>query len=678
MTIAAISDEVCIVSCGCVLPDASNPEEFWSNVTENRCSMAPLPESRWEKRLFYSEDRNDSDATFSHYGASISDRILDEIRKRFSHVMSPTRLQLFTLEAVAQALKPVKFDGNRTSLFLGCMSCDEKAGLIVFFKNDLERLKQHMTADDFRQLREYFQLDHLDDEYCRNAVVNSSILHMIEKEFGINGFSALIDGACASSLLSVGLAVDALKSGETDCAVAGAIDANLSPETFVVFCRAGVMAEKSSIPFSTSSEGLLQGEGAVVFVMKRLSDAVTAGDTIHAVVKGVGICSSGRGSSLFQPSITEQIAAYRRAYQGGPVPELDFIEAHGTGTYYGDDAELRSIQQFFSGQRIALSSVKSMIGHTKAAAGAAGLLKSVLMMRHRQIPPFILSDGSRVSSSMPVYLPRKAVELQQETIRGGVSAFGFGGINTHLYLTSSAEQEYGKDSEERADSKSQSNDDTTILLVGKAGIAMDELPVLEQNFDLRIPGKSCRQIDPLQRMAVIAVSRAFQEAGIDTDALDRERVGVMSGCASGQEVARNLAYRMNYAQINAPFPENRYGRELIAALRDAYPPVTEDTGPGMLNNVIAGRVAHYFDFRGISCNVDYDEASSMAALALAKTYLSVHGGMIVVIGSNDLFDMKLLKFSPGRVDVYLVSTLSFARQHRLPVISVLREVTFSD
>jgi hypothetical protein len=206
----------------------------------------------------------------------------------------------------------------------------------------------------------------------------------------------------------------------------------------------------------------------------------------------------------------------------------------------------------------------------------------------------------------------------------------------------------------------------------------DELPVLEQNFDLRIPARSLRQIDPLQRMAVIAVSRAFNDAGIDTDALDRERVGVMSGCASGQEVARMLAYRMNYAQINAPFPENRYGRELIAALRDAYPPVTEDTGPGMLNNVIAGRVAHYFDFRGISCNVDYDEASSMAALALAKTYLSVHGGMVVVVGSNDLFDMNLLKFSPGRVDVYLVSTLSFARQHRLPVISVLREVTFSD
>jgi len=675
---AAITDEVCIVSYGCVLPDASNAEEFWSNVTESRCSIGPLPESRWEKRLFYSEDRNDGDATFSYYGASISDRILDMIRKRFSQVISPTRLQLIALEAVSQALQPVRFDGKRTSLYLGCMSCDEKAGLVVFFKHDMERLRQHMSADDFRQFREHFRLDMLDGDYCRNAVVNSSILHMMKKEFGIQGFSALIDGACASSLLSIGLAEDALRSGETDCAVAGAIDANLCPETFVVFCRAGVMAEKSSIPFSTSSEGLLQGEGAVVFVMKRLSDAVAAGDTIHAVIRGVGICSSGRGSSLFQPSITEQTGAYRKAYQGGPVPVLDFIEAHGTGTYYGDYAELRSIQQFFSGERIALSSVKSMIGHTKAAAGAAGLLKSILMMRHRIIPPFKLSDGSRITSSMPVYLPGNTIELQNETIRGGVSAFGFGGINTHLYITSFSKEEYLKGNIRRTDSSSQSKDDTTILLTGQTRVLMDELNLLEQNFDLRIPRKSFPQIDPLQRMAVIATHKAFLDAGIDIDALDRDRIGVISGCASGQEVARNLAYRMNCGQINAPFPEARYGRELISTLRNIYPPVTEDTGPGMLNNVIAGRVAHYFDFRGISCNVDYDEASSMAALAMAKTYLSVHEGMIVVIGSNDLFDMKLLKFSPGRVDVYLVSTLSFARQHRLPVISVLREVTFSD
>jgi len=673
---SSTSDEICIVSCGCLLPDAANPEEFWSNIVENRCSLAPLSERRWKRRMFYSEDRNDGDSSCSFFGASISDDVVEAARERFSHLASPTRFQLIALEAARQALGGLKVDGTRTSLYLGCMSCDEKAGLVVFLRHDLERLKAVMEPDDFAELISCFRKERLDEEFSRNAAVNSSLLAMLQREFGIGGFSALIDGACASSFVSIGLAVDALKSGETDCAVAGAIDANLCPETFAVFCRAGVMAKSASIPFSNSSEGLLQGEGAVFFVLKRLSDAISAGDEILAVVSGVGICSSGRGSSLFQPSISEQISAYRRAYGGGQAPELDFLEAHGTGTYYGDDAELRSIQQFFPGQKMALSSVKSMIGHAKAAAGAAGLLKSLLIIKNRVIPPFTLSDGSRITSSMPVYLPRKPVELVKEKVRGGVSAFGFGGINTHIYITSFSESRQGLESEVHATPAG--HPEEPVMLVGRAAISMDELPELEKGFDLRIPAKSRSQIDPLQRMAVIAAHMAFSDAGIDTDLLDREKVGVISGCASGQEVTRNLAYRINCAQINAPFPEDRYGREQIKALRDVYPPVTEDTGPGMLNNVIAGRVAHYFDFRGLSCNVDYDEASSMAALSLAKTHLSMHGGMIVVIGSNDVFDMKLLNFNPGRVDVYVICTMSFARQHRLHILSTLAEVSFID
>jgi acyl transferase domain-containing protein len=628
--------------------------------------------------MFYSEDRNDGDSSCSFFGASISDDVVEAARERFSHLASPTRFQLIALEAARQALGGLKTDGARTSLYLGCMSCDEKAGLVVFLRHDLERLKAVMEPDDFAELISYFRKERLDEEFSRNAAVNSSLLAMLQREFGIGGFSALIDGACASSFVSIGLAADALKSGEADCAVAGAIDANLCPETFAVFCRAGVMAKSASIPFSNSSEGLLQGEGAVFFVLKRLSDAISAGDEIHAVISGVGICSSGRGSSLFQPSISEQISAYRRAYGGGQAPELDFLEAHGTGTYYGDDAELRSIQQFFPGQKMALSSVKSMIGHAKAAAGAAGLLKSLLIIKNRVIPPFTLSDGSRITSSMPVYLPRKPVELVKEKVRGGVSAFGFGGINTHIYITSFSESRQGLEPEAHAAPAAHPEEPGPVMLVGRAAISMDELPELEKGFDLRIPAKSRSQIDPLQRMAVIAAHMAFSDAGIDTDLLDREKVGVISGCASGQEVTRNLAYRINCAQINAPFPEDRYGREQIKALRDVYPQVTEDTGPGMLNNVIAGRVAHYFDFRGLSCNVDYDEASSMAALSLAKTHLSMHGGMIVVIGSNDIFDMKLLNFNPGLVDVYVICTMSFARQHRLHILSTLAEVSFID
>lgn len=674
---SADTEEVCIVSCGCVLPDASNPEEFWHNIVNNRRSFAPLPESRWKKRLFYSTDRKDCDTTYSNYGAFISDAILEPIKERFSHVHSPTRLQLLALDAVRQAFASTKYVSEKTSMYIGCMSCDESAGIIEFSKHDNEYVKQNMSDEDFQRYRD---IERWDSEYCRNACINSSVLHMLQNEFGIQGFSTLIDGACASSLVAISMGVSALRIRETDCAIVAGIDANLGPETFVIFCRAGVMAETKSVPFSTLSEGLLQGEGAVVFVMKRLSDALSDGDTIYAVIRGVGISSSGRASSLFEPSVSDQLLAYERAYGHSHIPSLDFIEAHATGTAQGDNAELQSLHQFFPGQRIALSSVKAMIGHTKATAGAAGVLKSILMMKYRLIPPFLLSDGSRITSSMLVYLPQKTIKLENEIIHGGVSAFGFGGINAHLYLSSLSkdDREPKRSRSQQVNSHNSEDDESVIVLVGHSSVDMNKLSEMETGFDLRIPLKSYPQVDPLQRLGVIAVKQAFDSAGIHIHLLDCNNIGVISASATGQEVFRNLGYRLNYAQMNAPFDEERYGKNVLLALRSRYPPATEDTGPGMLNNVIAGRVANYFDFHHLTCNIDYDEASESSAFVVAKTHLLYHGGFVIVIASDDLFDAQFMCFKSRKVNVYLLTTLSYAQQYLLPIISVLKEIRFDD
>jgi acyl transferase domain-containing protein len=302
------------------------------------------------------------------------------------------------------------------------------------------------------------------------------------------------------------------------------------------------------------------------------------------------------------------------------------------------------------------------------------------MMNHRCIPPFLLSDGSRITPSMPVYLPRKITALEKDSVHGGISAFGFGGINAHLYLSTCQKKEQtAKGSRVMTEEPLiLGHAETSIVLLGQSTLEMNRLAELEKDFDLRIPLKSYPQIDPLQRLAIIATKKAFDSAGIDLDLLDRDTIGVVSGSATGQEVARNLTYRLNYAQMNAPFDEFRYDRNLLLALRSRYPPATEDTGIGMLNNVIAGRVANYFNFRGLSCNVDYDEASEAAALAVAKTHLQDHGGLMVVIGSNDMFHSQFMCFIPCKVNVFLISTLSFAEEHGMAVISVLKGVYRSD
>jgi acyl transferase domain-containing protein len=672
------AEDVCIVSYGCVLPNAPDPEAFWHTIASNHCSITPLPESRWQKRLFYSSRRSDADFSYSYLGACISEALMEALRKRFSHVKRPSRLQLLALEATGQALASMHALPARTSLYMGCTSYEDMAGLLHFFRHANDTVRQCMSDEEFNRYSEYFDLEHQDDDYCRNVCINSSVVHALRREFGIHGFSALIDGACASSLVAVALAVFSLRAYETDCVIAGGVDANLAPESFVIFCRAGVMAETRSIPFSTVSEGFLQGEGSVVFVMKRLGDALAAGDTIHAMIRGAGISSNGRSSSLFQLSLPDLIQSYRRAYESSAVPPLDFIEAHATGTRQGDSAELHSIERFFPGQRIALSSVKAMIGHTKATAGAAGILKGILMMKHHSIPPFLLSDGSYIRASMPVYLPRKSLKLDAEGINGGVSAFGFGGINVHIYLSSFSGGALRSERASFADEERVESGSSSIVLSGRVTKEMDELDELEADFDMRIPLKSYPQIDPMQRMAVIAARAAFDTAGIDITLLDRDSIGVICGSTTGIVVARNLAYRLNYAQMNAPFKEEKFDRDLIAKLRSRYPSPTKDTGPGMLNNMVACRVAHYFDFHGITCAIDHDSASEGAAMAVARTILHDQGGLIVLIGTKDVFDEKLLYFEPRQVTVYLLTTHSYAQMHRLPIISLLKEVRFGE
>jgi acyl transferase domain-containing protein len=671
-------EAICIVSRGCVLPDAANPEEFWRNIVNNHGSIGPLPESRWKRRLFFSSNRKDPDSSYSHFGACISDEIMGKIEKKFAHVKSAPRLHLLALEATAQALASTSHDPDRTSIYLGCTNHDEAAGLLSFLRHDSDTVKQHMDAEDWERFQEYFNLPHRDDEYYLNVGVTSSVLNRLRREFSIRGFSALIDAACASSLVAMALGVFALRAHETDCVVAGGVDANLAPESFVIFCRAGVMAETRSIPFSRSSEGLLQGEGAVVLVLKRLSDARASGDRIHAVIRGAGISNNGRASSLFQLSVPALVLAYRRAYGESPVPSMDFIEAHATGTRQGDDAELASIKEFFPEQPIALSSVKTMIGHTKATAGAASALKGILMIEHRSIPPFLLSDGSSLPSSMSAYLPATAVSLDRKIINGGISAFGFGGTNAYIHLSSFDEAHTEDAGSPMRPAVKPGGRASSIALVAKLSIEMNKLEDLESHFDLRIPLKSYPQIEPLQRMAVIAARNALASAGIDETFIDHDTTGVLCGSTTGIVVARNLAYRLHYAQMNAPFDDERYGKALLMKLRSRYPLPTRDTGPGMLKNIVACRVAHYLDLHGPCLAVDYDEASYAASLAVAKTYLHDHHGLIIVIGTEDIFDSRLLYFEPRMVDVSLLCSLSYAEQHRLPVISILKEVRFSD
>ena len=229
-----------------------------------------------------------------------------------------------------------------------------------------------------------------------------------------------------------------LHSGQVDVMVAGAADRTMDPATFAKFSAIGALSATRSVPFDRRADGFVMGEGAGALVLKRLNDAIKAGDKVYSVIRGIGASSDGRGKGITAPSQGGQVLAISNAYSqaGYPVSSVELIEAHGTSTSVGDATELASLSSVYGQSNmpgtVAVGSIKSQIGHLKAAAGLAGILKVALSLHHRTIPPsagFEQPNETVPWSEVPFYVPTVAGDWPQPTDnprRAGVSAFGFG------------------------------------------------------------------------------------------------------------------------------------------------------------------------------------------------------------------------------------------------------------
>ena len=202
-----------------------------------------------------------------------------------------------------------------------------------------------------------------------------------------------MDAACASSMAAVLDACRLLQTRQVDVMLAGATDRTMDPATFAKFSAIGALSPSHSSPFDARANGFVMGEGAGVLVLKRLSDAIRDDDEIFSVIRGIGGSSDGRGKGITAPSQRGQIQAIARAYSqaGYPASSVELVEAHGTSTKVGDATELSTLSRLWTGVEgtgnVAVGSIKSQIGHLKAAAGIAGIMKSVMALHHRTIPP---------------------------------------------------------------------------------------------------------------------------------------------------------------------------------------------------------------------------------------------------------------------------------------------------
>jgi enediyne polyketide synthase len=311
-----------------------------------------------------------------------------------------------------------------------------------------EGLGKRATDDLVGSTQSYFKsvFPPVDEDTLAGALSNT-IAGRICNFLDLKGGGYTVDGACASSLLAVTNAATVLCNQDLDMALVGGVDVSLDPFELVGFAKVGALSPTQMRVYDRAANGFVPGEGCGFVVLKRLSDARADGDYVYATVRGWGVSSDGAGG-ITAPSVTGQALSIRRAYKrAGYSPELlHFVEGHGTGTPVGDPVELKAISsamQSYGAHRprsCGVTSFKSIVGHTKAAAGVGGFIKATIAANRRVIPPTsgcvdpnpVFNDEARV-----LYPVREGwVESPDAVLRAGVSAMGFGGINTHVTLES--------------------------------------------------------------------------------------------------------------------------------------------------------------------------------------------------------------------------------------------------
>ncbi|PYT08304.1 MAG: hypothetical protein DMF49_05650, partial [Acidobacteria bacterium] len=470
---------VAIIGLGAVLPKARNAQEFWDNVLAGRDCISEVPKQRWDPEAFFDPDREAEDKTYCKVGGFVEEIPFDsrafKIPPRTAQAMD--RVQKMALVAAVEALHDAgydkrPFDRTRTAVILGNSLNHTEVGLgyrlrlqLPFFEAATRRTLEAAGVSSARidpllkQLRESLQKDYLPftEDSFPGFLVNVAA-GRIANHLDLHGASYVVDSACASTLAAIDCALEGLVAREFDLALAGGCQAMLGPHIFVLFSKFRGLSSGRVSPFDAGADGFLLGEGAGLFVLKRLADALRDGDRIYAVIRGIGSSSDGCENGIEAPSLKAEALAIERAYEtaGYSPGTVQFVETYGAGTPVGDPTEIRSMLEAFgphlhNGRRIAIGAVKSQVGHLMGASGAAGLLKTVLAMHHKVIPPTVHHDRPSpaipwnmvpfdvVTSSSP--WPANAGGLPR---RAGVSSFGFGGTNFHAALEEYDERFYGR------------------------------------------------------------------------------------------------------------------------------------------------------------------------------------------------------------------------------------------
>ncbi len=496
---------IAIVGVGAVLPDAPNVPAFWKNIKDGRYSITEVQPARWDPALYFDPDHSAPDKTYSKIGGWVREHVWEPMKWKLA---IPPRVvdamdvsQKWAIACTREALEDYGYpqrplNNDRTAVILGNAMAGEKHYFTVLrvlfpeFARELgdsvhfAALPAAVRADITREFHEHIEklLPEVTEDTMPGELSNC-IAGRIANVFNFHGPNYVCDAACASAMAAINSAVEGLVQNDFDIAVTGGIDRNMGASTFIKFCKIGALSATGTRPYAEGADGFVMGEGAAIFLLKRLADAERDQDKIYAVLRGMGGSSDGKGKGITAPNPIGQKFAIERAWRNAGLSpaSVTLIEGHGTSTAVGDVVEVQSMIDVLAETQlpthsVALGSVKSNFGHLKGAAGAAGLLKTILALHDKVLPPSVHCDHTNPNIDFvhsPLYVN---TELRPWTMppdgirRAGLSAFGFGGTNFHAVI------------EEYIPHRLNGN--------GKRPVAVAEIPAIPKESNMNAPQAS--------------------------------------------------------------------------------------------------------------------------------------------------------------------------------------------
>lgn len=647
---------IAVVGMGCIFPESPSPEAFWKLILEGRCASRQVSEDRFSPDTVTAHPLKPDRAVSRH--ACLIDSFrpnLNGFHLPESYLQSLDPLYHFVLHAGRQAAACTRLeaiDPSRIHVVLAAIA---------------------LPTDTASRFSDRFPLM---DTHPWAARVTGYPAVLLARAMGFCGEAYTLDAACASSLYSLYLGVQALAEHRADAVLAGGVSRPDCLYTQIGLSQLRALSPSGvPAPFSTEADGLVVGEGAGIFVLKRLSDARKAGDRILAVIRGIGLSNDTRGN-LLAPDSEGQLRAMQAAYaEAGWRPEdVDLIECHGAGTPVGDRVEIESLKRLWAPVaqvpgRCPIGSVKSTIGHLLTAAGAAALMKTILAMQEGVLPPTLNITEETIHKAFTdsPFRPQRQSEPWPNRgpsipRRAAVSAFGFGGINAHVLIEAdSAVSTTHADSIEFSkipcDPRQPERDPIAIVGMGASVAGLPSLRRFQEHLfrgksticdrpDLRrarshrleaIRGgfierlrfeTSAFRIPPIeiddilvQHLVMLEVARqAIRDAALNLEKSALLRMGVVVG--------------MDFDREACDFHGRWMGFDPAAAA--SIPPLTATRTLGALGGIIASRIAREFGCGGPCFTVSEDALSGFRALSIAADILCRHEADCMLVAAVDL------------------------------------------